>query len=42
MTNEEKLAFIKENYLFARTFELVPDKEQIFKKWTISIRNRIP
>ena len=42
MTNEEKLAFIRENYLFARTFELVPDKEQIFKKWTISIRNRIP
>lgn len=42
MTNEEKLAFIKENYLFARTFELVPNKKQIFEEWTASIRNCIP
>lgn len=42
MTNEEKLAFIKENYLFSRKLELSVDKGKVIAEWEKSILSSIP
>ena len=42
MTNDEKLAFIKENYLFSRKFELSNNKEKILDEWKKAMLSRIP
>ncbi len=42
MTNDEKLAFIKENYLFSRKFELSDNKEKILDEWKKTMLSQIP
>lgn len=42
MTNEEKLEFIKKNYLYSRRLELSYDKEKVLAEWQKFILNSIP
>lgn len=42
MTNQEKLAYIEENYLYSRRFELSENKEQVFSEWKKSILSSAP